>query len=194
MAVCRSTEEIGLVVHKFSIHLHLIVPMAPPPATQNRNRRRKKRRTEDFSSDSDSLSDSDNEQVQKPEQEQEQEQEQPQPQAQVNIDDIDIESDSEKPVQNSNDPLLEETKQQLQKVKFTNTENLPLSEAKQAVSKDRAQLENEYLAFMAGEFAEDLDELRKKPDFTEKSIVMLAKTLQSGANMFDDETLEALLK
>lgn len=168
--------------------------MAPPP-THTRNRRRKKRRTEDFSSDS-SSSDSDTEQVAdsgehanakesavrhsigEPE---------------VNIDDIDIESDTEKTADPVDNTLLDETKEQLAKVKFTVTDGLPLNEAKLAVSKDKAQLESEYLAFMASTFANDLDELRKKPDFTDKSIVMLAKTLQSGANMFDDETLEALL-
>lgn len=168
--------------------------MAPAP-TNTRNRRRKKRRTEDFSSDS-SSSDSESEQVVHSK-----DQDSPAikttddvKEAEVNIDDIDMESDTEKEPAVTEETLLEETQKQLAKIKFTTTENLPHNEAKVAVSKGRQQLENEYLAFMASNFANDLDELRKKPDFTEKSIVMLAKTLQSGSNMFDDETLDALLK
>lgn len=164
--------------------------MAPPPA-QTRNRRRKKRRTEDFSSDS-SSSDSETEQV-ADSGEQESATKDSIVQTEVNIDDIDIESENEKDLDPEDTILLEETKQQLAKVKFTVTNNLLFNESKEAVRKDRGQLENEYLAFMASNFADDLDELRKKPDFKETSIVMLAKTLQSGANMFDDETLEALL-
>lgn len=163
--------------------------MAPP--TQTRNRRRKKRRTEDFSSDSDSDSSSENE-VSSPKLQPEAKNEDPVDP--VNIDDIDIESDLEKLKLPKPDALLAQTKEQLLKLKLTLTDGMAISEAKQAVSKDRQQLENEYLAFMAGQFSNDLDELRKKPDFSESSIVMLAKTLQLGLNMFDDETLDALLK
>lgn len=151
-------------------------------ATQNpRTRRRKKRRTEDFSSDSDSDSDS--------LQEAPNVREAPPPtetatqSENINIDDIDIASESEEP----------EKETAALKITFTTTEQLPLQEAKEAVQKDRTQLENEYLAFMAGQFENDLDQLRQKPDFTASSIVILAKTLQSGANMFDSEVLEALL-
>lgn len=176
-----------------SSHHLQIATMAPPP-THTRNRRRKKRRTEDFSSDS-SSSDSEAEQVADSGDADAKESavKESISEPEVNIDDIDIDSDTEKAADPVDNTLPEETKEQLAKVNFTVTDGLPLNDAKLAVSKGRAQLENEYLAFMASTFANDLDELRKKPDFTDKSIVMLAKTLQSGANMFDDETLEALL-
>lgn len=163
--------------------------MAPPPnPKQNRNRRKKKRRTEDFSSDSDSdSSDSSSTETE------------PAPVVEapvekaINIDDVDIDSDSEKP-HNTEEPLSLEAQKQVKSIKFTTTENQALAEAQETIRKDRQQLESEFLGLMATGFAGDLDELRKKPDFTEKSIVMLAKTLQSGSNMFDDETLDALLK
>ena len=166
--------------------------MAPPSVDnkQKRNRRRKKRRTEDFSSDSDSDSDSSSSSAPS-----DKEEETEKPTANINIDDIDIESDTEHATERANDePLSAETQQQLKKIKFTSTANQSIAEAKETVRKDRQQLENEFLAHMATGFANDLDELRKKPDFNEKSIVILAKTLQSGSNMFDEETLNALLK
>ena len=66
--------------------------------------------------------------------------------------------------------------------------------AKSTINSDRETLENEYLKFMASSFSEDLDELRKKPDFTDKSLVLLAKTLQSGGSLFDENELKALLE
>ena len=52
----------------------------------------------------------------------------------------------------------------------------------------------EFLKIMTTEFGDDLDELRKKPDFTEKSLVILAKTLQLGVNMFDIDVLNGLIQ
>lgn len=163
-----------------------------PPAKQNKNRRRKKRRTEDFSSDSDSDSSSASEQETQPIEPEEPKAEEAQ--NRINIDDIDVVSDTEEALADQGEETFSrETQQQLDKIKFTTTENKSLAEAKEIVKKDRQQLEGEFLAYMAGSFSNDLDELRKKPDFTEKSIVILAKTLQSGSNMFDEETLDALL-
>lgn len=159
--------------------------MAPPVnQKQTRNRKKKKRRTEDFSDSSSSSSDSEQE-VSEPKEE---------PAPEINIDQIDIDSDSEAAQHPKDDLLSRETQNQVKSIKFTTTENQALAEARETIKKDRNQLENEYLALLASGFANDLDELRKKPDFTEKSIVMLAKTLQSGSNMFDDEALDALLK
>lgn len=155
--------------------------------TKNRNRRRKKRRTEDFSSDSSLSSDSEHdapvEAVPSPDHD-----------ANIAMDDVDIESESEIKEENAQDVLLVEQRDELNKLKLTTTNQLSLADAQERVRKGRQQLENEYLGHMASTFANDLDELRKKPDFTEHSIVMLAKTLQSGSNMFDDETLSALLQ
>ena len=155
---------------------------------QTKNRRRKKRRTEDFSSDSDSDSSSlsESETVQQPEKTDE-------PQQQVSIDDMDIQSDSETKQDEEELQISKEIQKKVDNIKFTTTKNQTLAEAKETVHRDRQELENQYLAYMATNFSEDLDQLRKKPDFTSNSIVLLAKTLQSGSNMFDSETLAALL-
>lgn len=179
--------------------------MAPPTAgAKKNNRRRKKRRTEDFSSDSDSSS-SDSEQEQLTQNHIE-EAEDELPKENINIEEIDIESDTEQGLNGKLVPeklSLEQTKD-LQHIKLTST---PLSnlttnpktianaeQIQQALTKDRKELNNEYLKLMAGEFGNDLDELRKKPDFTDKSLVTLAKALQSGSNMFDVDTLNSILK
>lgn len=171
--------------------------MAPAPVSQkqNKSRRRKKRRTQDSSSESSSDSSdlSDNEVYAKEE-----------PVIQSNgdkkeeksfhIDDIEIESDHEAKDKNTSTFLPESTLKEMESIPFTSTEKQPIAQAIETVKKDRQSLESAFLAQMATTFAGQLDELRKKPDFTDKSIVLLAKTLQSGSNMFDDETLEALLQ
>lgn len=163
--------------------------MAPPVNDKKiKNRRRKKRRTEDFSSDSESDSSSDNESPSEP-----QNAEVPQPKADIDINDVDMESDEETP-KAANEPLSKEILEKVRSIKFTSLENQSLAEAQETLKKDKQQVENEYLALMASSFANDIDELRKKPDFTDKSVVMLAKTLQSGSNMFDEDSLDALLK
>ncbi|PVH17300.1 uncharacterized protein CXQ87_000184 [Candidozyma duobushaemuli] len=163
--------------------------MAPPVNDKKiKNRRRKKRRTEDFSSDSDSDSSSDNESPSEP-----QKTEVPQPKADIDINDVDMESDEETP-KTANEPLSKEVSEKVRSIKFTSLENQSSAEAQETLKKDKQQVENEYLALMASSFANDIDELRKKPDFTDKSVVMLAKTLQSGSNMFDEDSLDALLK
>ncbi|KAK6454002.1 ribosome-assembly protein 3-domain-containing protein [Scheffersomyces xylosifermentans] len=171
-----------------------------PRNEKPKNRRRKKRRTEDFSSDSDSSTDSEQEQTQI---EQEDKEDVPETNN-INIEEIDIESDTE---QNGKalapEPLSIEQHKQLNKIKLTTTPlnnltNVPKTIAnseqiQQTLRKDRSELYTDYLKLMAGEFSNDLDELRKKPDFTDKSLVTLAKALQSGSNMFDPETLHAIL-
>lgn len=167
--------------------------MAAPLTAQKQSRRRKKRRTQDSSSESSSDSSDHSES--------EVESKQLHPASETvtakkpdfDIDDIDIESDQEKEDVNDENIISETTLKQMDAVKFTTTENLPLEEARDQIKRDRLELENEFLAQMATTFANELDELRQKPDFSDKSIVLLAKTLQSGSNMFDEETLEALL-
>lgn len=161
--------------------------MAPPSVTKNK--RRRKRRTEDFSSDSDSSSLSDNEAPEKT-----QSQDEPvQGQAQILIDNMDIQSDTESH-ENEPEALPKDIESKVQSIKFTTTETQSASDARETVQRDRQQLDSEFLAYMATTHSDDLDELRKKADFTDRSIVMLAKTLQLGSNMFDSETLEALLR
>lgn len=164
---------------------------------QNKSRRRKKRRTQDSSSESSSESEIPSETENKiaipkangvsslPNRDIPQN---------INIDDILMESDNEdtEPILTASLPA--DTLKQMEAVNFTITDNQTISEARDTVGKDRQQLETAFLALMATTFASELDELRRKPDFTDKSIVLLAKTLQSGSNMFDDETLDVLLK
>lgn len=165
-------------------------------------RRRKKRRTEDFSSDesssSSSSSDSDNDK--------EEDEIKASDNIEIgktpNIDDIDIDSDDEKIISNKNETelLSQETQKQINEIKFTsntlnsNNTTKTAEEIKQTVDKNRNDLEAQFLGLMASNFSDDLDELRKKPDFTDKSLVMLAKVLQSGSNIFDEDSLDALIK
>lgn len=170
-------------------------------------RRRKKRRTEDFSSDSESSSSSSSS-----DEEQEKVTETITPNKQtniqnknVNIDGINIDSDDEDEIklingdeinQQTNQLLSIETQKKIGNIKFTSISdtNKSLDEVKETVKKERSQLEQEYLGLMAGSFSEDLDELRKKPDFTDKSLILLAKVLQSGSQIFDNDALDALVK
>lgn len=157
------------------------------------NRRRKKRRTEDFSSDESSSSSSSS----SSDEENEEEPENPNLKATaVTIDDIDINSDAED-VPSKNEALPADLQKRIDTIKFApgiepNSKNT--NQIKETVRKDKAQLESEYLGLMAANFGDDLDQLRKRPDFTDKSLVLLAKVLQSGSNMFDAETLDAVLK
>lgn len=176
---------------------------------KSNRRRRKKRRTEDFSSDSESSSSSSSDESM------DDAAEEPKPIKEtkgINIDDIDVDSDNENDV-NSQDkqnqlrpePLSNETHERLSNIKLTTSKltsaggssknsNIDINQVKKTLVKEQDQLNNEYLMLMASSFSNDLDELRKKPDFTDKSLVLLAKTLQSGSNMFDEETLNAILE
>lgn len=153
------------------------------------NRRRKKRRTEDFSSLSlSSSSSSESEREAAPTVDDATENI-------VDVDDADMVSDSEGP-----SALGDETRVQLAAIKLTGTalsagsgRNVDTARVSDTLSRDRSELHKEYLTLMASTFSNDLDELRKKPDFSSKSLPILAKALQSGANMFDEDTLNAIL-
>ncbi|EGW35049.1 uncharacterized protein SPAPADRAFT_48100 [Spathaspora passalidarum NRRL Y-27907] len=177
--------------------------MAAANSNKKANRRsRKKRRTEDFSSSSESSS-SESESEAQVEQTTE-DVELKDNQANINIDDIEIDSDSEKPSHRAPEKLSLTQKEQLKNIPFTTTpiSNLTTSstnsianinQVSSGIDEQKKNLQNQYLKLMASEFSDDLDELRKKPDFTDKSLVILAKTLQSGVNMFDPETLANVL-
>lgn len=174
------------------------------------NRRRKKRRTEDFSSSSESSSsessESSHEDLDDPEKEI--------PKQDINIDDIDIDSETETntlTTDNSSNKLIPQDlsiteKQQLNTIPFTKTsisnitndnqlKTIPnINEINKNLDQRKNQLNNEFLKIMTNEFGDDLDELRKKPDFSEKSLVILAKTLQLGVNMFDIDVLNGLIQ
>lgn len=172
------------------------------------NRRRKKRRTEDFSSSSESSSSSSSDSEHEID-------EQPSEiaieqavvtQGNINIDDMEIDSDNE----NNNkdkipDNLTIDQKRLLNDKIFTTTpiSNLTheqqqlknisnLNEITSNLNQTKQSLNNDFLKVMTNEFNDDLDELRKKPDF--KSLVLLAKTLQLGLNMFDVDVLTDLLE
>lgn len=162
-------------------------------AGQNK-RRRKKRRTEDFSSDSESSSSSSSE-----------EEEEIEPvneniEANNSDEDIEIDSDDESKPKITFETLNNNVYEELSKIKLSapsqvdanNKSGMHTKDSKNTLVKDRVQLNTEYLKLMSSNFGDDLDELRKKPDFTDKSLVILAKSLQSGANMFDEETLNVL--
>ena len=179
---------------------------------KSNRRRRKKRRTEDFSSDSESSSSSSSSSSDELMDDAAEEPKPIEETKNINIDDIDIDSDKEADI-NSQDkqgqlrpePLSNETHEKLSNIKLTTSKltsvsgssknnNIDLNQVKKTLAKDKDKLNNEYLMLMASSFSNDLDELRKKPDFTDKSLVLLAKTLQSGSNMFDEETLNAILE
>lgn len=174
--------------------------------TQKNRRRRKKRRTEDFSSDSDSSSSSScdesmteasttNDVLKQDKIEQEV----------TETIDIDIDSlDHELTAKFVPENLSAASKLKLAQVPVTTSSISNANsvgkvnptnpqEVKATIENDRANLNSEYLKLFASEFNEDIDKLRKKPDFTDKSLVILAKALQSGSNIFDEDTLNALL-
>ncbi|CAK7895238.1 ribosome assembly protein 3 [[Candida] anglica] len=179
--------------------------------SKNNRRRRKKRRTEDFSSDSESSSSSSSSEDSQDEDEAKEEEKAithpvQKKVAKIDIDDVDMLSEEEEDGKSGVIPqtLSEETHEKISNIKLTTTalsnstgfgkgSTVNGSKVKETLIKDRAQLNNEYLMLMASNFGNDLDELRKKPDFSEKSLVILAKALQSGSNMFDDDTLNAIL-
>ena len=176
--------------------------MAAPQVTNEQikekkgRRRRKKRRTEDFSDSSSSSSSLSDEDTHMDESKQNDENE-----TEAAIETIEEPTyDAKKST--APEPLTLEQQRLLLWIILTttgptqgiNNRNIDMEAAKSTINSDRETLENEYLKFMASSFSEDLDELRKKPDFTDKSLVLLAKTLQSGGSLFDENELKALLE
>ena len=193
------------------------MPIQDKPAkTVNRKpagRRRKKRRTEDFSSSSESSSssssdnDSDEEKIQ--------DKDNTEAVASQSLDhdmDIDINSDVEEDKKENTkvpDNLSIEQKKQLDAIPFTTTsvsrvtntntasalKTLPnVAETSRSIDFTKQELNSKFLKLMTKEFGNDLDELRQKPDFNGKSLATLAKVLQSGVNMFDFDTVQALVE
>lgn len=171
------------------------------------SRRRKKRRTEDFSSSSESPSSSSSSSS---ESEDEPEDKEIPTAEQITMDDIEIDTNNEttKLIKRAPDNLTMQQKQQLSSIPFSTTsiseitnpnttnalKNIPnLTEITNSIEQSKQEINTRFLKFMTKEFGNDLDELRKKPDFKEASLTVIAKTLQSGANMFDIDVLEGLL-
>lgn len=157
--------------------------------TQKNRRRRKKRRTEDFSSDSSSSSSSEDETEPKPVIEEEKVQEQ------IDVMDIDITPIDDTTNSSVPENLSASTKLKLSKVNLSTLSKLTNpQQVQQQINQDQSDLNQQYLKLFANEFNDDIEELRKKPDFTDKSLVILAKALQSGSNVFDPDTLKALIE
>lgn len=159
-----------------------------------KSRRRKKRRTEDFSSSSSSSSSSDSE-------------------SDKDINN-DISNDKEISVEDSNKPepttlqynqiehIKASVQAKLKQVHFTEetpslhqqvNEEMESSENTSSKS-ENPELDQAYLHLMTSQFGDDLDELRKKPDFNQTSLMVLVEALKSSKNIFDENELEALTK
>ena len=82
--------------------------------------------------------------------------------------------------------LSVETQKQLSDVNFTANQ--------QNMANEKQELDKKFLHLMASQHGDDLDELRKKTDFNEKSLAILIQTLQSGRNIFDKQELDELFK
>ncbi|AET39212.1 Rsa3p Ecym_4133 [Eremothecium cymbalariae DBVPG len=75
-----------------------------------------------------------------------------------------------------------------------NTGETNLAMASNASGKSLGSLKNEYLNMLFEHFGEDVNQLRNAPDFTNKSLVMLANVLKDGGDMFDLETFKTILE
>lgn len=178
-----------------------------------RKNRRKKRRTQDVSdSESSSSSSSDGEDVQV----QDQDQDQVEASVEASVAEMDVDvvlSDDELPREMSKD-----TVERLSEVKLTTSDltgthgihlgnidlqkmagNLDASREKfqgqgKAPGQDKSGLKNEYLSMLFESYGDDMNELRQAPDFTNKTLVMLANVLKDGGDMFDVETLKTVVE
>ncbi|CDO96020.1 unnamed protein product [Kluyveromyces dobzhanskii CBS 2104] len=60
--------------------------------------------------------------------------------------------------------------------------------------KNKSGLKNQYLSMLFESYGDDMNELRNAPDFTSKTLVMLANVLKDGGDMFDLETLKTIVE
>lgn len=158
-------------------------------------RRRKKRRTEDFSDSSDSSSssssssESENEDVDDKKDE-------------TNIDedgDVAILSDSEIQIEDVKEEKFNKVQNKLKTIELTKTglnnggKNININQVENIINQGNKQLENEYLGLMFENYGDDIDQIRKAPDFNERSLTILANVLKNGGNIFDEETLKTVV-
>lgn len=165
-------------------------------------RRRKKRRTEDFSDDSsdDSSSSNDEDKDSKDSTAIEA----------IGTNNIEKEediilSDSELPTEPQlNQEQGEDFSKVSNKLKTVNLTKTSLNETTQlskvnlikiskTLNEQSNELQNSYLNLMFENFGDDVNELRKVPDFNEKNLIILANVLKNGANVFDQDTLKAII-
>lgn len=57
-----------------------------------------------------------------------------------------------------------------------------------------SNLQNEYLGSLFSNYGDEINSLRDSPDFSNKSLVILANVLKDGSKMFDTETLKAIVE
>lgn len=163
-------------------------------------RRRKKRRTEDFSDSSDSSSSSDSGSGD----EENQKNDDVTKQNEGIVADVDVDvdgdvvlDDTEIQIENENFDI---TKEKLKIVTLTKTamnertKNFNTTEVENTLTRNRKDLENEYLGLMLENYGEDMNKLRTAPDFNERSLGILANALKNGSNIFDEDTLKAVVK
>lgn len=158
-----------------------------------KSRRRKKRRTEDFSSSSSSSSSS----------ESESENDQPEtveePADAMEVDENKTPESTGRPY-NEIEKIKASVQARLNQVQFTEDtvsakqlrEELRANETSTNPTNDNPELDQAYLQLMTSQFGDDLDELRKKPDFGQNSLMVLVEALKSSKNIFDPEELQEL--
>lgn len=179
-----------------------------------KSRRRKKRRTVDVSDSSDSDSSSDNDYAKEDNRSVEAVEEED---IQLTDDEaIGVEVSKEKSVEKLDDKVRD----QLNTIPFTRTEltdrndhikgqGADLAKVKKTLEEDSKKLssavesqstnktntenKNAYLNMMFENYGEEINSLRNAPDFTNKSLVMLANVLKDGTSMFDVDTLKTIL-
>ncbi|KAH3675655.1 hypothetical protein WICMUC_002572 [Wickerhamomyces mucosus] len=162
-------------------------------------RRRKKRRTEDFSDSSSDDSSSDEQSDKEVANEEQNENNNKDLNTLVDNDEDIVLSDSELPNQKNEDFINVSTK--LKKINLTKTalnetsnlSKLNLNSISKNLSNESNELQNSYLNLMFKNFGDDVNELRKAPDFSEKNLIVLANVLKNGANIFDQDTLKAIV-
>ncbi|CDK28097.1 unnamed protein product [Kuraishia capsulata CBS 1993] len=164
--------------------------MAPEVRNSDKKnrRRRKKRRTEDFSSDSDSSDSVDSDTSVRHSVVEDQPAETAAPENEAVVADIDS---LELPI------LSDSTKRDLNRLRLRpvpgsrDLDARSIAQLNADLGADKAVL-NEYLKQITIAYANDLDELRSKPDFKgEASLSLLVKLLKESGNVFDKDTLKA---
>lgn len=180
-----------------------------------KSRRRKKRRTVDVSDSSDSDSSSDNDSGKENDKAVEVVEEED-----IQLTDDEAIGAQNVAKENNVEKLDDRVRDQLNTIPFTRTEltdrtdyskgqGADLTKVKESLEQDRKKLssalesqttskvasenKNAYLNMMFENYGEEINSLRNAPDFTNKSLVMLANVLKDGTGMFDVDTLKTIL-
>ncbi|SCU85352.1 LADA_0D07008g1_1 [Lachancea dasiensis] len=131
----------------------------------------------------------------------------------VQLSDVEL-SDAEETVEkNVGETLGNTTRQVLNEIPFTKTDlsenprknvnTIDLSKIESAIeeaqnkissTESEGQLKNSYLSVLFNHYGEDINSLREAPDFTPKSLVLLANVLKDGGHMFDIDTLRTVVE